>query len=371
MKVVIVIPTYNEAENVVKLVPQLAEEIPNISHEVVTLFVDDSSPDGTAQILEGLKAKYHFVNIFVRKEKTGLGAAYIDGFKKAMNEMDADVIMEMDADLQHDPKDIKRFIKEIDNGFDFVMGSRYMKGGSVPKEWAFYRKLLSWSGNLFSKFALGIFSLTEFTNGFRATRVKGVLDQVDLDAIKSDGFAYKLDLLHKTYKTGAKMKEIPIVFGLRDRGISKMEQNNMIESLIVVLTIRYQESKRFVKFITVGFVGLGVDGTIFNVLRLTLVSSNFASAISGLFGMTTTFTLNNAWSFKDRKIESNKRKALKFGPYIVVSYIPIIFRSWLVGFSVNSFGDTTIVANIAFFVGVVIGTVWNFVIYSKIIWRKK
>ena len=371
MKFVIVIPTYNEAENVVKLVPLLAEEFKKVPHEMQALFVDDSSPDGTGAILEKLKTEYPFISILIRTEKTGLGAAYVDGFKYAMDVMDADVIMEMDADLQHDSRDISRFVKEIDAGYDFVIGSRYLSKDGIPKEWAFYRKFLSWGGNIFTRIVLGLFRQTEFTNGYRATRVKGVLNQIDLDSIISKGFAYKIDLLYKIHKLGVKTKEIPVKFALRDGGKSKMEQNNFMESLRVVLLIRLRESQSFLKFLAVGLTGFAVDSIIFNLLRITILPSSFASATSGFIAMITNFILNNAWSFKDKK-HNSFANALKIFPlYVFVSYIPIIFRSWLIGFAVSKFSDTTLVANGAFFIGVVIGTIWNYVCYSKIIWRRK
>ncbi|OGC47214.1 hypothetical protein A2886_01030 [candidate division WWE3 bacterium RIFCSPHIGHO2_01_FULL_42_13] len=371
MKIIVIIPTYNEAENVNRLVPLLAEEFKNIPHEMRALFVDDSSPDGTGDILEKLKANYPFVNILTRTKKTGLGAAYVDGFKHAINVMGADVVMEMDADLQHDPKDISRFVKEIEAGYDFVIGSRYLDKDGIPREWAFYRKFLSWGGNIFTRIVLGLFSQTEFSNGYRATRVKGVLDRIDLGTLMSNGFAYKFDLLYKIHKLGAKMKEIPVKFGLRDGGKSKMEQNNFMESLRVVLLIRVRESQRFLKFITVGFIGLGVDGLIFNLLRISILPSDYSSAASGFIAMITTFVLNNTWSFKDKKLKSVNEKFKAFPLYVLISYIPIVFRSWLIGVAVRMFSDTALVANAALFIGVVIGTLWNFIFYSKVVWRKK
>ena len=371
MKVLIVIPTYNEAENVKKLVPLISEHIKGVEHDVMALFVDDSSPDGTADILDGLKREYPFIDVLVRKEKDGLGAAYIAGFNKAMNDLNADIIMEMDADLQHDPKEIPNFIKAVEEGADYVIGSRYVKGGSIPEEWAFYRKVLSWGGSLFARITLGALDVKDFTTGYRASRVKGGLDQIDLGDIMSAGFAYKIDLLYRFIKIGAKIKEIPIQFALRDGGKSKMEQNNMLESLRVVILLKLRDSINFIKFGIVGFAGFVTDTALFNFLRISLLSSEYASAFSGFLAMILTFLLNNAWSFSERKIETPGARLKVFVPYAISSYIPIIFRSWLVAYSLERFGDTTLIANAAFFVGMLIGLVWNFTVYSKIIWRKK
>ena len=136
MKIVIVVPTYNEAKNIGRLIEALDEEFGNIpSHELNLLVVEGNSPDGTADVVREKMKKYKFVHLLMEEKKAGLGAAYVYGFKYAMKEMGADVLIEMDADLQHDPKEIKNFIKQIDDGYDYVIGSRFVKGGSIPKEW--------------------------------------------------------------------------------------------------------------------------------------------------------------------------------------------------------------------------------------------
>lgn len=371
MKIVIIIPTYNEAENIGRLIPVLIDEFKRLpQHDFHILIVDGNSPDGTGQVVKNLSAQNPNVHLLLEQKKAGLGAAYVYGFRHAMNEMQSDVIVEMDADFQHDPKDVVRLIEQIDAGADYVLGSRFTKGGSIPKEWALKRKFFSWGGSVFSKAVLMIFNVTDFTTGFKASRVKGFVDKLDLDGILSKGFAYKIDLLYKMHKLGAKIKEIPIAFGLRDRGESKMEKGNFKDSMKVVLLIRWRESQSFIKFLVVGFTGLFTDTFFFNLFRTLLETSRLASAFSGLIAMIVTYTLNNTWSFRDRKITSTARTIKSMIIYFGSSYIPIIFRSWLVGFSVKTFGDTALVANAAFFVGIIIGLVWNFTVYSRIIWRK-
>ncbi len=371
MKVVVVIPTYNECENIRLLIPALCDEYKNFPHhEIHTLIVDGNSPDGTGEEVKLLEEKYPGTHLLREKEKAGLGAAYVYGFKHAMHEMGAEVVVEMDADFQHDPKDFTSMLKKFDEGYDYIIGSRYIKGGSVPKQWAFYRKFLSIGGNLFSKLVLGIFNVNDFTTGFKISRVKGYLDKIDLDQINSSGFAYKIDLLFKMHKVGAKIKEVPIKFGLRDRGDSKMEKDNMRDSLRVVALLRYEDSKSFFKFLIVGLTGLFADSSVFSLLRMTVIGSTMASAISGFIGMLTTFTLNNVWSFGDRKIKDTSKKLKSFLVYFMSSYIPIIFRSWLIDFSVKRYGGTAVVEYTAFFVGIVVGLIWNYTVYSKLIWKK-
>jgi dolichol-phosphate mannosyltransferase len=372
MKIVVIIPTYNEAENISKLVPALSEEFKKMPHhEFLVLVVDGNSPDGTAGVVTNLAQSYAFVRLLLEKKKAGLGAAYVYGFEHAIKELGAEVLVEMDADFQHDPCDVVRLIAEIDNGYDYVIGSRFIEGGSIPSNWAFHRRLLSWGGNIICKVVLGLFKVNDFTSGFKASRVQDFVDKVDLNAVLSDGFAYKIDLLFRMHKVGAKFKEIPIQFGMRDRGDSKMERGNALDSLRVVIQLRMHESRRFIKFVIAGFAGLFTDTGIFNVLRLVLLPSYYASALSGVFAMMVTYTINNTWSFKDRKKTSFKQNIGSFAFYSISSYIPIIIRSWLVAVFVRSFGDTFLVANTAFFIGLLFGLVWNFTVYSRIIWRKK
>lgn len=372
MKIAIVIPTYNESENIARLIDVLGEEFakdPKNTYKM--LIVDGNSPDGTAKIIQEKASTRSYVKLLLEPAKRGLGAAYMFGFKDALENEHADVVVEMDADFQHDPKDITRFVAEIEKGADYVIGSRFIAGGSIPKDWALYRKALSVGGSLFSKLVLGIYTVNDFTSGYRATRVKGFLDTLDLTSVLSGGFAYKIDLLFKMYKLGAKIKEIPITFGLRDKGDSKMERNNFADSLRVVLTIRYNENKSFFKFVLVGFTGLFIDTLLFNVIRLTPLGSKTAPIISGLIAMLATFALNNMWSFSDRKIASTKTRIISLVVYILSSLVPIMVRSKLVYIAVHYVADTFVVSNAAFFIGITFGLVWNFTIYSKIIWRKK
>jgi dolichol-phosphate mannosyltransferase len=226
-------------------------------------------------------------------------------------------------------------------------------------------------GNIFSKVVLGIYSVSDFTSGFKASRVKNYLDRLDLDSVRSKGFAYKIDLLYKMYKLNAKIAEVPIEFGLRDRGDSKMQSSNALDSLKVVISIRISEKKNLVKFLCVGVAGFVTDATLFNIFRLTLFDSSFSAIISGLIAMMVTFTLNNIWSFGERKISGLAKTLGTFVVYAVSSTIPILFRSQLVDLFVKALGDNVVFANIGFLIGIAFGLVWNYTIYSKIIWRKK
>lgn len=372
MKIVVVIPTYNEKENIKKLVPILDDVFKKSDYDFNVLVVDGNSPDGTNDEVISLSKKYKFLHPLLENQKAGIGAAYFYGFKYAMKEMKADILVEMDADLQHDPKVLPSLVKPIiENKADYVIGSRFTKGGSIPKEWAFIRKFFSVGGNIFSKIVLGIYNVNDFTTGYKASRVKGFVDKLDFDKVGSASFAYKVDLLFKTHRLGARIQEVPITFGLRDRGVSKIENNTFFDTLKLVIMLRVYEKKSFVKFIIVGFAGLFVDAGLFNIFRLLhFLAPAFGAFISGSLAMLTTFLLNNYWSFGDRKLEESSAKIKGALLYFVSSYVPILVRAKLVYWAVVWFGNGFIPTNVAFFIGISFGLVWNFTVYSKIIWRK-
>ncbi len=232
-------PTFNEAENIGHMIDVLfKEEFPKIkNHELVLLVVDSHSPDGTWKIVKEKGIKYKNLLLVDEGGKLGLGKAYTDGFNYAIKNLKADAVMEMDADFQHDPNDISRFVEQFDNGFDYILGSRYVSGGSIPSEWGLDRKFLSIIGNVVYKFGLLMFDINDFTTGYRLARVNGFLDSINFEKVFSKSFAYKTRLLYEMKKRGAKVKEIPITFGLRKTGDSKMTTNTLTESLKIIITI--------------------------------------------------------------------------------------------------------------------------------------
>jgi dolichol-phosphate mannosyltransferase len=233
-------PTYNEAESVGRIIDQLCGKVfPKIKGNSMTLLVVDShSPDGTWKIVNEKSKKYKTVKLLDEGEKRGLGVAYNHGFTHAINKLKADGIMEMDADFQHDPNDVPKFVKAFDEGADYVIGSRYVANGSIPQEWTLDRKFLSVVGNLIYRIGLLMFDIHDFTTGYRLSRVKGFLDSIDLNAVFSKkSFTYKTWLLYEIKKRGGKIVEIPIKFGLRETGDSKMTTNNIFDSLLLIADI--------------------------------------------------------------------------------------------------------------------------------------
>src|SRR4030065_1943159 len=262
-KVVIIMPTYNEAENIGKMIPELFEkEFPKIKNaEMHLLVVDDKSPDGTGKIVQKLKSKYRNLHLLIG-EKNGLGWAYIRGMKYAKSKLNADAVMEMDADFRHPPRFVEPMVEAYLEGADYVIGSRYIPGGSVPAEWAFFRKFVSWGGNLFIRLVLLKPKLHDLTTGFRLTKVKGVLDKIDLDNImEPKRFAYKVDLLYQSIKNAKKVVEVPLEFAPRVAEKSKFDTKEMVATFRVALILGIKDKSKFIKFGTVGFLGYVVNAS--------------------------------------------------------------------------------------------------------------
>lgn len=241
MRIIIIIPTYNERGTIGELIEALESEFKNISqHTMGILVVDGNSPDGTADLARELAKKYGNINVLVEKEKRGLGMAYILGMKHATEVLKVDAYVEFDGDFQHDPRDIKRLVTELDNGYDYVIGSRYVAGGAVPRGWGLYRKMLSRLGGLFARLVLFL-SVKDPTSGLKLTRVARFVSKLPLseDKILSKRYAYKIHLLYAMIKLGAKVKEVPINFLERGGGVSKAAVKDIFDSLMVVLKLRF------------------------------------------------------------------------------------------------------------------------------------
>ncbi len=238
MKIVVVVPTYNEKENIGPLISALQEQFEKIPHETHILVVDDTSPDGTAKEVGKTARKASNIHLLTGK-KEGLGKAYIRGMKHALNKLGADVIVSMDADFSHDPADVPRLISEIEKGADFAIGSRYVEGGKIPENWNFFRVANSRWGNRFARYIVGIDNVKDCTAGFRAIRAS-VLQKIDLDSLKVRGYSFQMNLLYRAYIRGAKIKEVPVEFVERHAGHTKLGPSDIIEFMVSSLILRYR-----------------------------------------------------------------------------------------------------------------------------------
>jgi dolichol-phosphate mannosyltransferase len=231
MKILIIIPTYNERENISKLINKILEQDKRID----ILIVDDSSPDGTADLVESLKEGNNRIHLIQRLGKLGLGSAYICGFRYAL-ENGYDIIFEMDADFSHHPKYIRRFLKAIESS-DLVIGSRYLNGVNVIN-WPLVRLILSTGASAYTRIITGM-PIHDPTSGFKCFRRK-VLETLDLDRIMSDGYSFQIEVNYKAWKQGHNVREIPIIFIDRNRGASKMNKKIILEAIYMVWWLRIQ-----------------------------------------------------------------------------------------------------------------------------------
>jgi len=236
-KIIVVLPTYNERENITRIVPALfALNIPDFH----LLVVDDSSPDGTGKIAEELGGEAAYqgrLHVLHRSDKQGLGPAYIEGFKRALA-LDADLVIQMDADLSHQPKYIPQFLEKA-RQYDMVIGSRYAAGGSVDEGWGPLRKLLSWWANLVYTPAILGLPIRDATGGFRIYQ-RDCLIGMDLDKVKANGYVFMVELAFVAHRLAYRMGEIPIHFPDRQHGDSKMSSAIAFEAALRVWQIRFR-----------------------------------------------------------------------------------------------------------------------------------
>ena len=241
--ILVVLPTYKERENIWRLIPELFSQFKKFpKHHFQILVVDDNSPDGTGEeVKKAAKLPSYRGEIYLLTgKKQGLGAAYIRGFKYALNTLKADVVGEMDADFSHRPEELPKLVGQIDRGADFVIGSRYVRGGKVPKNWNLLRKANSRWGNRFARYIAGIDNVRDCTSGFRAIR-RQVLEKINLDKLKVRGYSFQMNLLYKAFVTGAKIKEVPINFQERTWGHTKIGPSDIVEFMWNSLKLRFEQ----------------------------------------------------------------------------------------------------------------------------------
>jgi dolichol-phosphate mannosyltransferase len=222
----LVLPTYDEAENVARLVEAALPPLGSTGEHRI-LIVDDNSPDGTGQIADELAARHDAVEVLHRPAKQGLGRAYVAGFGHALAG-GAELVMEMDADFSHDPNDIPRLVAEARAGADLVLGSRYVPGGGI-ENWGAGRRVISRGGCLYAQVVLGV-PVRDLTGGFKCFR-RRVLEGIGLEQMHADGYGFQIELTYRTLKEGFRVREIPIVFHERRAGQSKMSARIAIEAV--------------------------------------------------------------------------------------------------------------------------------------------
>ncbi len=321
-KALIIIPTYNEAKNIKPLILSIIDTAPEVKgYTVNILVVDDYSPDGTGEIVQKLSKRHRNIHLLSGK-KAGLGNAYIRGLKYGLEKQAYDAFIMMDADSSHNPSYIPQFLKTLDQGFDYVIGSRYVKGGKVPEDWSVLRLMNSKIANLLARKLTGIGSATsDATSGYKAVRTKSL--QFDLDKLQASGYFFQVALTYAFIsKRTFRIAEIPIVFTNRKHGASKLRLKDILEFVYCSYTLNPQSSARkFVRFCMVGISGVVVNlGTLTVLVRYFHVSPLLGGAIAIETSIASNFLLNHVYTFRNSR-PKQQRLIRKFGRFNAASLI--------------------------------------------------
>src|SRR5271157_6285410 len=227
----LILPTYNEAENVQAIVAAAAAVLARAAPDGFrVLVVDDGSPDGTGELADALAATHDWVAVLHRSEKNGIGPAYLAGFRHALDH-GAAYVMEMDSDFSHDPADLARLLAAVKDGADLALGSRYVPGGGVS-DWGLLRRVISEGGSTYARLVLGL-KVRDLTGGFKCFR-REVLEAIQFDRVRSRGYAFQVELTYRAVQAGFRVVEVPIVFRDRERGQSKMSWRIALEAMWLV-----------------------------------------------------------------------------------------------------------------------------------------
>lgn len=377
---VVVIPTFNEAESIKKMVDHLClKTFPKAENwRCKILIVDGNSPDGTADVVRKKMAKFKNVDLLVEKKKEGIGAAYVKGFRRAIKSHKAGVLIEFDGDFQHPPETIPVMLAEIDKGADYVLGSRKIKGGSNPKGWGFKRVFFSEVGGLVARLIMffpfkPFFAITDPTTGLKASRVKGFVDKMEMDNLYSRKFGYKLEFLYQMVKFKAVIKEIPLKFGLRTIGESKITSGTAKDIFRTAILLRWFDpfTQKFLKFGTVGFLGYLVNaiGLWFFAGRMEL-----AEGLSWLFStelaIISNFTWNNLWTFKEDRFTKFADLVKKFLQFNFTSAGALLIQT-IAGTILTTIFGAQYRQLVLPLVIVFLVLPYNWFMYNKVIWKKK
>ena len=370
MKAVIILPTYNERENITAMLNALfvaSQKIKGYTFDV--LVVDDNSPDGTQNEVEKFQKKHSHVHILAGK-KEGLGKALLRGMTYAIDSLGADILVQMDADLSHDPAALPRLFTKLEAGADFVIGSRYVEGGSIPSNWGVHRKIYSKVGNAIVRFGLGFPKIHDWTGGYRVIRKK-YFEQARTKVAKYSGYVFQMAFLYTSILNGAVVAEVPIQFTDRRFGHSKIAPLEYIINIyLYIFTERAKRifSHQFIRFGAVGTVGFAINTIVLEFFVYQRLHPAMGSAAGAELAIISNFIFNNRWTFRDRKV-SGLGVIPKFLQFNATSLGALGIQTACVWSGTTLFGHGAYF--ISYLVGVGIGLIWNYTMYSRVIWKKQ
>jgi len=383
-RVVVISPTYNEKGNIGKLCHALLDEVfakLTTNYEPHILIVDDSSPDGTGKEVLRLGNDYPNLHLLTNPKKMGLGNAYTKGMYYALEKLKADIVFEFDADFQHDPKLIPAMLQKLTQGHDLALGSRYIPGGSIPATWGWYRKFLSVVGNWVIRIVITNFSIHDWTTGYRAIKkevVEAVLPEMNSDNFM--GYTFQIGFLHKAVRKKFKIGEVPLKFVDRTYGKSKLGAEYIKNTLMYIFKVRVREilTSRIFRFAIVGSLGALVQLISLQLFRIFLPYT-VANLIGIELAIISNFTWNNLWTFADKKVKLNKIPG-KFVEFNLASVGSILIQELVAIAGQFSFGLTNLfwvgsmsidTGMVYAVIGILMGMIWNYLAYSRVIWKVK
>ena len=370
VRVVNLLSTYNEKENIepmIQYLDDLSSKLPK--YEFIVLVVDSHSPDGTGDVVRQLAKKRK--NLYLLETPRGLGASLVAGFKYAMEDLKADIVIPNDVDFQWHPKYIPEMLKKIEEGYDVVVASRHINGGK--DNFNFFRKLTHFVSNtLINYYWGGINQVKDLAGNFKAIRVKGVLDKVDLDKLNVKGFVIQSTIIYQLSKTGAKFCEIPAIFENRRAGQSKVGLNmqffkDIFETFVNATKIRMEKSKKFIKFAVVGFIGYLINAIGLEVFYRMGIPPGRAAALAAELAIISNFTWNNFWTFKSESIKG-WRILWKFFQFNLTSLGAVLIQAGVVGGLSYFFGAHWRQIYLVVAIGIFI-IPYNYTMYNIFIWK--
>lgn len=359
----VILPTYNEAQNVSVLIPRIFEQASKIAtHELHVLVVDDNSPDGTGEVVRKYADEYPSLHM-ITGEKKGLGEAYKRGITFALSTLKPDIVFQMDADLQHDPSLLPLFVNLYNHGFSLVIGCRFAPGGST--EFPFHRKLLSLVGNWLIRFVGGLPRLRDCTSGYRCIRAD-LVEKCDFSNLSTRGYSFQSSFLFELLRNGARVVEIPIVFSARLYGESKLSFRDKLEFLTNLGKIRFRKSNEFISFCMTGSSGVLVNmGGYILLTRFLGIPLEVASPIAIETSILSNFFLNNVSTFRNRETENSYfTELLRFH---TIAALGGVTNYSILLLLINVLGWWDIAAN---FTGIIVGTLVNYSINSFWTWKE-
>lgn len=366
-KAVIIIPTYNEKGNVETLIRGIFDQQKLIKNwEINIIIIDSHSPDGTGKVIKNLQKKYTRL-FLLETAKEGLGKALMNGFVWADKNIKPYLAIQMDADLSHSPDHLPAFFKKIEEGADFVVGTRYAQGGSIPPNWGLHRKIFSILGNLIVRFGFMKLKVSDWTSGYRA--IKFWLVKNALKHIKNySGYVFQIAFLDFALKNNAVVDEVPIQFKERKSGISKISFFQYIFNILFYIF----NNSAFIKYVIVGFTGFFID---FGISYIAIEKIHWpvwrATILSGETAIICNFLLNNYWSFAHKRIKGSIGSFLwSFLKFNLITSGSVIIQIILLQLLVMLLGKQFWYIYKVFIIGFVI-IPYSYILYNKVIWKSK